>query len=232
MNRIFSAFVGGRLQSLLVVSFIFVAIVTAALNTVVISRVINDYLTSAQADRVSRDMELASGLYQEKLKEVQSMGQRLANDPQTIENLPAAISGNAAAQAAIDQVIGRKATTPAIGSSEFILILDERGQILTGHVLLEDGTLSPRVLGGNWAALPIVTDAITSLQPVTGTEVIPASYLANVGLSEQASVALRQTAQSAPEPFDDREGTAGLALVSVHPLLNADLKLQGLAVTG
>ncbi len=232
MNRIFSAFFGGRLQSLLMVSFIFVAIVTAALNTVVISRVINDYLTSAQADRVSRDMDLATGLYQEKLKEVQAMGQRLGNDPQTIENLPAAISGSAAAQAAIDQVIGRKASTPAIGSSEFILILDKKGQILTGHVLLKDGRLSDRVPGGNWASLPIVADAMSSLQPVSGTEVIPASYLAGVGLSDQAHVALRQTAQSAPEPFDTREGSAGLALVSVHPLLNAEYELQGLAVTG
>ena len=117
MNRIFSALFGGRLQSLLVVSFVCVAIVTAMLNTVVISRVINDYLTSAQADRVERDMELASGLYQEKLKEVQAMGQRLANDPQTIENLRAALGGSAAAQEAIDEVIGRKVATPALGTS-------------------------------------------------------------------------------------------------------------------
>src|SRR5512140_3433711 len=96
MNRIFSAFFGGRLQRLLVASFIFVAFVTAVLNGVVISRVINDYLTSAQADRVSRDMQLASGLYQEKLKEVRGTGQRLATDPETIANLAAAMRGDAA----------------------------------------------------------------------------------------------------------------------------------------
>jgi two-component system NtrC family sensor kinase len=232
MNRIFSAIFGGRLQNLLVASFVFVAVVTAVLSTVVISRVINDYLTSAQGDRVGRDMELANGLYQEKLKEVQAMGQRLANDPQTIENLRAAVGGNAAAQVAIDQVIGRKVTTPALGSSEFILILDRRGQIVTGRVLLADGQLSDRVPGGNWGTLPIIADALATLQPVYGTEVIPASYLAEVGLSKRAYVELRDTPQSAPAPFDNREGTAGLALVSVHPLLSDQYGVQGLAVTG
>ena len=48
MNRIFSAIFGGRLQNLLVASFVLVAMVTAVLSTVVISRVINDYLTSGE----------------------------------------------------------------------------------------------------------------------------------------------------------------------------------------
>lgn len=232
MNRIFSALFGGRLQSLLVVSFVCVAIVTAMLNTVVISRVINDYLTSAQADRVERDMELASGLYQEKLKEVQAMGQRLANDPQTIENLRAALGGSAAAQEAIDEVIGRKVATPALGTSEFILILDKRGQIVIGRVLLADGQLTARVPGGNWASLPIVADALSRLESISGTEVIPAPYLRQISLNERAYVVLRDTPQSAPAPFDVREGTAGLALVSVQPLTSDHSGIQGFAVTG
>ncbi len=92
MSRIFSAFFGGRLQTVLVASFVFVAIVTAALNTLVISRVINDYLNSAQAERVGRDMDLANGLYQEKLKEVAGIGERTASDPQTVDELVGCLS--------------------------------------------------------------------------------------------------------------------------------------------
>src|SRR5690242_8900424 len=126
MSRLFSAFFGRRLQSVLVTSFIFVAILTAALNTLVISRVINDYLSSAQNERVGRDMDLANGLYQEKLNEVAGIGERTARDPQTITNLSAAIAGDPLALLAIDQVISRKITVPLLGSSEVILVLDRQ----------------------------------------------------------------------------------------------------------
>jgi two-component system NtrC family sensor kinase len=231
MSRIFSAFFGGRLQSVLVASFVLVAIVTAALNTLVISRVINDYLTSAQADRVSRDMDLADGLYQEKLKEVTGIGQRIAGDPQTTAYMSAALLGDPVARAAVDQVISRKITVPLLGSSEVVLILDRKGEILTGRVLSADGRLSDPFVRGNWGSLPIVSDALSSLQPITGTEVIPASFLDQVNLSRQAYVAVRETPLAAPNRFDEREGTAGLALVSVYPLQNEHYSVLGVIVT-
>src|SRR5512138_2064646 len=139
MRRIFSGFFGGRLQNVLVASFVFVAIVTAALNTLVISRVIDDYLTSAQTDRVGRDMDLAHGLYQEKLREVAGIGERMANDPQTIEYLSAAVSGDSAARQAIDEVISRKVRVPLLGSSEVTLVLDRRGEVVIGRMVSAAG---------------------------------------------------------------------------------------------
>ena len=231
MSRIFSAFFGGRLQSVLVASFVLVAIVTAALNTLVISRVIDDYLTSAQADRVSRDMDLADGLYQEKLREVAGFGQRLASDPQTTANVATAFSGDPVARNVVDKVISRQATVPVLGSSEVALVLDKQGDLLIGRVLSADGQMSDALMDGNWGSLPIVADVLSSLQPITGTEIIPVSFLDQIQLNDQAYVALRQTAQAAPDPFDRREGTAGLALMSVYPLLDEQHDALGVVVT-
>jgi two-component system, NtrC family, sensor kinase len=231
MRRIFSAFFGGRLQSVLITSFVFVAIVTAGLNTLVISRVIDDYLTSAQVDRVGRDMDLADGLYQQKMTDVAGIGQRTATDPQSIANLPATLSGDPVARHAVDQAISRNLTEPLRGSSEVGLILDGAGNILIGRALSVEGKLSEPLLDGNWGSLPIVADALTSSQPLTGTEVIPAALLDEIGLAEQAYVPLRETAQAAPDRFDAREGAAGLALVSVYPLRDEHQQVLGMVVT-
>lgn len=217
MRRIFSTIFGGRLQSVLVASFIFIAIVAAALNTLVISRVINDYLTSAQANRVDRDMDLANSLYQEKLKEVVAMSAEAANDPQTQGNLSSAAAGDTLARAQIDNVISQKISVPMVGSSELVLVLDGNGGVVIGRVLFANRGLSGPLLYGNWRSLPIVTDALSSRKPVSGTEVIPVGFLDQFNLSQEAYVPLRDTALAAPYRFDEREGTAGLALMSVHP---------------
>ncbi len=231
MSRILSAFFGGRLQTVLVTSFVLVAIVTAALNALVISRVINDYLTSAQADRVGRDMDLADGLYQQRLKEVAGIGERAASDPQTIANLRNAMAADPVARDAVDQVISRKVMVPLLGGSEVILVLNAKGEVVVGRVVSADGQLSDPILEGNWGALPIVSDSLATAQPIAGTEVIPVSFLEQVSLSRQAYVAVRQTAQAAPGPFDTREGTAGLALVSTYPLRDQQGAVLGTVVT-
>ena len=182
ISRFFAGFFGGRLITVLIVSFVFVAILTAVLNTAVISRLINDYLAQSQADRVARDMNLADGLYQQKLQEVEGIGQRMASDPQTISNLDAAFQGNTDALGEIDQVISRKITVPSLGSSELVLILDRKGNILIGRVLSSNGQLSSPLLKGNWGSLPIVADSLSSLKPIKGTEVLPAYFLNQVKL--------------------------------------------------
>ena len=77
--------------------------------------------------------------------------------------------------------------------------------------------LSAPLTAGNWRSLPIVADVLSSRKPVAGTEVIPVGLLDQVGLSQEANVPLRDTAHAAPNRFDVREGTAGLALISIHP---------------
>jgi hypothetical protein len=72
MRRFISTLLGGRLQIVLIASFSLVAALTVGLNTVVISRVINDYLAEAMDERVARDMDLADAFYQLGLDEVTS----------------------------------------------------------------------------------------------------------------------------------------------------------------
>ena len=231
ISRFFTGFFGGRLITVLIVSFVFVAILTAVLNTAVISRLINDYLAQSQADRVARDMNLADGLYQQKLQEVEGIGERTASDPQTVINLDAAFQRNTDAIGEIDQVISRKITVPSLGSSELILILDRKGNILIGRVLSSNGQLSSPLLKGNWGSLPIVADSLSSLKPIQGTEVLSAFFLHQVNLEQQAFVSLRETSQASPRPYDAREGTGGLALMSVDPLQDLQSNVQGVVVT-
>ncbi|MGA7194389.1 MAG: cache domain-containing protein [Anaerolineales bacterium] len=231
ISRFFSGFFGGRLITVLITSFVFVAILTAVLNTAVISRLINNYLAQSQADRVARDMNLANGLYQQKLQEVEGIGERTASDPQTITNLDSALQGNSAALGEVDQVISRKITVPSLGSSELILILDRKGNILIGRVLSSNGELSSPFVKGNWGSLPIVADSLSSLKPIEGTEVLPAYFLNQVTLEQQAFIPLRETSQASPQPYDTREGTGGLALVSVYPLRDEQTIVQGMVVT-
>lgn len=231
LSRLIAGFFGGRLQTVLIASFVFVAILTAVLNAAVIARVINDYLASSQEERVLRDMDIANGLYQQKLKDVEGIGERTASDPQTIMNLPAAYEGDSISRKAIDQVISRKITVPRLGGSQLILILDKSGDILIGRVLSPDGQLSDPFYQGNWADLPIVAEALNTLKPITGTEIIPPSFLSQVNLERQAFVPLRETSQAAAHPFDSREGTAGLALVSVYPLQDVQGNTLGVALT-
>jgi len=231
MSRFLARLMGGRLLWVLITSLVFVAMFTVTLNAVVISRGINDYLAASQADRVSRDLDLANGLYRQKLTEVQDIGESTATDTLAFTNMPAAIQGDPSALAALDQLISRKITAPHLGSSQAILILDRNGNVLVGRTLSSNGRLSTPLVNGNWDGLPIVADALSSAKSLAGTEEIPFSFLAQIGLDGQAHVDLRETAEAAAQPYDTGEGTAGLALMSVDPLRNGSSDLMGVVVT-
>ncbi|MBN2385678.1 MAG: cache domain-containing protein [Anaerolineales bacterium] len=231
MRRFLSRWFGGRLLGVLIISFGVVAILTGVLNTLVISRVIDNYLASAQSDRVARDMEISNGLYQQKLDEVVGLGERTAWDTGTITNLPGALQGNPRAINAIDQVILRKITVPNLTGSQVILVLDRNGEIIIGRTWSADGQVSSAITSGNWGDLPIVLEALRSNQPQAGTEIVAASFLQHVFLDEQALVPVRETPQDAPVLFDPREGTAGLALVGVYPLRDAYDRPLGVVVS-
>ncbi len=74
-------------------------------------------------------------------------------------------------------------------------------------------------------------EALEKGKPRAATEVIPVEYLSNVGLYQQAFVPLVETPLAAPEPFDPREGKAGLALTGVYPLHAPDQKILGAALS-
>ena len=222
MRRFTSTLLGGRLRSVLIAFFSLIAALAVGLGTVVISRVINEYLADAKDERVARDMDLAHAFYQLELDEVAAIGHRMVRDPHVIQSLPAASQGQAEAIQIIDQQITNKITVLALGGTHLVAVLDPEGNVLVGRVTSSEGELSPVISQGNWGQLPIVEEALSSGKEQAATEIIPAEFLAQVGLDKQAHISLKDTPKAAPEPFDSREGTAGLALTGVSPLRGED----------
>ncbi len=231
MRRFISTLLGGRLQIVLIASFSLVAALAVGLGTVVISQVINEYLAEAKDERVARDMDLARAFYQLKQDEVAAISYRLVLDQWVKDNLPAASQGQAEAIQIIDQQITNKITVLALGGTHLIAILDAEGNIVVGRVLSPEGELSPVLTQGNWGQLPIVEEVLSTGKEQKATEVIPAEFLAQVGLDGQARIPLKDTPKAAPEPFDPREGTAGLALTGVYPLQGEGGRMIGAAVS-
>jgi two-component system NtrC family sensor kinase len=227
MKRFISTLLGGRLQVVLIVSFSLVAALAVGLGTVVISRVINEYLADAKDERVARDMDLADAFYQLKLDEVAAVSYRMATDPRVIESIPAASRGQAEAIQTIDYHIARKFTVPIVGGTHLMIVLDAEGNILAGRVLALEEQLSPIITEGNWRQLPIIEAVLSSGEEQAATEIIPAEFLAQVGLDGQARIPLKDTPKAAPEPFDPREGTAGLAVAGVYPVLGEEGRVIG-----
>jgi two-component system NtrC family sensor kinase len=231
MKDILSRVFKGRLQVVLIGSFSLVAALTVSLGTLVTSRVINNYLASAEEGRVARDMDLAQAFYQLKLDEVAAISHRLVLDPWVVDNLQAAGQGQSNAIQVIDQEITNKITVLALGGTHLITVLNEKGDVITGQVLLPDGTLKAITSAENMMALPIVSQAFTSQKDLASTEVIPAEFLQPIGLAQQASIQLLQTPRAAPVPFDTQEGTAGFTLTGISLLHDPTGKTIGAVVT-
>lgn len=226
-----TSLLGGRLRKVLIASFSLVAALTVGLNALVTSRVIQEYLTTAESELVARDMSLAKAFYQLKLDEVSAISHRLALDHWVIQNLDPASSGMAKAIQIIDQQITNKIAVLALGGTHLIALLNARGELVVGRVLNQEGKLLPLISKGEWGHLPIVKEALEKGAPQAATEVIPVELLAQVGLNRQAFVPQIETPLAAPQAFDPREGSAGLALTGVYPLVTADQKILGAALS-
>ena len=215
---------------MLIVSFAFVAALTVGVGTWATARVIGDYLTRAEDDRVGRDMELAESFYHLKLEEVAAISHRLVLDRWVNQYLPEAIRGESDALRVIDEEITNKIAVLSLGGTHLIAILDAQGNIRVARVLRADGDLSPQLAGGTWGRIPIIAATLAEGSEQAATEVIPVEYLVQVGLAEQARIPLLETPKAAPSPFDPREGTAGLALVGVAPLTDESGNVLGAAL--
>lgn len=232
MGNFVSRLVGGRLRIVLITSFCLIAVLTVGLNTwVTFNKVISDYLASAQDERVARDMDLAEAFYQIQLKEIVAVGHRMILDPRVISDAPPALQSQPQAIEAIDREISRKITVPTLGGTHLIAVLNTAGNILVARVLSSDGQLSEVISVGNWYPLPIVAEVLSTGVEQAATEIIPVEFLTEVGLDEQAYIPLKETPRAAPEPFDPREGTAGLALAGVFPLRDIEDQMIGVVLT-
>ncbi len=220
MKQFLLRLLGGQLQPVLIACFSLVAALTVGLSTAVTLSVITDYLDEAMNDRVARDMDLANAFYLLKQDEITTLTERMVHDPQVVQNLETLLAGDLSAIEDIDQEISRKISVPSLGGTHLLLLLDKDADILLGRVLSRQGELSSPFIGGNWQELPIVATALVSEKQLGATEIIPAQLLAQVGLEKQACITLIETPKAPQEPFDDREGHAGLALISVAPVID------------
>ncbi len=199
--------------------FSLVAALTVGLSALATSRLVNEYLVNAEADLVARDMGLADAFYQSKLDEIVTIGKWLANNicegattsPSTPEMHPCINN--------LDIQITETISSLALDNSHLIAILDVDGDILAARALSTNGEMLPAVNNGNWRELPILQETLNSGEALSATEVIPLEILGQVGLEEQARIPLIDTPLAALQPFDPREGTAGLALTSVTPII-------------
>jgi two-component system NtrC family sensor kinase len=224
MDALNTLFRGSRLQNVLIAAFSVVVVLTVGINAYAVSRVIRDYLITSQDARVARDMGLAEAFYAQKLKEIDEIGLQLTQPPYTMGR-GSLIQGDEIARID-DEIKGKLSLRPTEGTL-IILALDPSGKVLTGSVISPSGAISPAMRAGDWSDLPIVRTVINSGISQSATEVIPSELLAQVGLDEQALIGLKITPRASEKPFDPREGTAGLGLVSVHPAVSADGVLTG-----
>ena len=227
MQKLLVRLTGRWLLPVLVAAFALTAVITVAVATVMTYNVINDYLAEAQDARVGRDMDLAEAFYQFKLDETAAISYRMVRDLRVIHSLPAAAQGQAEAIQTIDQQIIHKITVPTVGGTYLLVVLDVEGDVVASRSRQTEGELSPIITQGHWGDLPIVREVLSSREGAVATEIIPAEYLAQVRLDERARIELLDTPRAAPEPFDPREGTAGLALIAVYPVQGENGRLIG-----
>ncbi len=227
MSKLLARLAGSPLRYTLVIGFVLTAALTVAVSALITDRVISDYLEGAQDERVGRDMDLAKAFYQLKLDETDAIGYRMVRDVRVIQGLSTARPGQAGIVETIDQQIVHKITVPTVGGTYLVVVLDAEGNVVASRARSTEGELSPVITEGNWTELPIVRQVLTSGTERLATEILPAEFLAQVGLDRQARIELKDTPRAAPEPFDPREGTAGLALTAVHPVHGEEGQLIG-----
>jgi two-component system NtrC family sensor kinase len=219
----------GPFQATLVFSFTLVAAVTIGIGSWVISNTIESYLAEAMDDRVARDIHLAETFYQIKLKQISGIANRLSFHPVVVDNLAAASQGETQALDAIDIELNNKGQGLTLGGNHLVAILNVKGQVVAGRLISITGEQTPLHADGNLLELPIIQKALHSGIAIAATEVIPAGLLAQIGMADQAHIELIDTPRAAAQPFDSREGAAGLTLVGVSPI-QVGGKIEGVAV--
>jgi two-component system NtrC family sensor kinase len=220
----------GPFQVTLVFAFTLVAALTVGIGSGVISHTIDDYLAETMAERVDRDIHLAETFYNLKLNQISGIASRLALHPHVVENLAAASRGDIDARDTIDEEILNKVRGLTQGGNHFVAVLDAEGNVLVGRLISTTGEQQPIVTDGHWSDLPIVRETIAKGTEIAAAEVIPAELLTQVGLAEQAYIKLIDTPRAAAKPFDPREGSAGLTLVSAAPIVDANSRIVGAAI--
>lgn len=220
----------GYLHRILLVAFFVVAFVPVAFGSLAISRVIQDYLAHATTERVSRDMNLAQAFYDSARRQVSAVAFSLALDNELPVYLSPENIGQDETIRLMDQMILHRIVSNELEGTQFIGVFRPDGHLVAGRVLFAYGAQRSVRRDMDWSSLPIVAAALQQGALTSGTEIIPADYLEPIGLAEQARIPLIETPRAAPELFDPREGTAGLALTAVAPARGPSNEILGFVV--
>jgi two-component system NtrC family sensor kinase len=231
MRSYINSLLGFRLQTTLVILFSLIALVTVGATALVTSKLIGDYLSDAQDSRVNRDMQLAEAFYEIKLEKISGTARRLASSAPVATALRAVGEGDSEAAAALEESVENEIRSQSLTTSHFIVVIDAEGNSVLSRTSRSPGAATPAA-PGNWSDLPIVAAAINTGSVLAATEVIPDDLLDLVGLAEQARITIVDTPKAAPEPFDPREGTAGLTLTAVAPVLSDGGEVLGVVMVG
>jgi len=231
MGRHINRLLGFRLQTTLVIFFSLIALLTVGATALVTSKLIGDYLSGAQDRRVSRDMQLAEAFYEIKLDKISSTARRLASSVSVVSALQLVSQGDTDAVVVLEECVANEIRSQSLAASHFIVVLDADGDSVLGKTARSQGEVTAAT-PGNWYGLPVVSAAMSAGSDLAATEVVPGQLLSLLGLAEQARIAIVDTPKAAPEPFDGREGTAGLTLTAVAPVLDEGGVVVGAVVVG
>ena len=231
VKRLLASLSNWRLQYVLTVGFALTTAITIAVGSLITYRVINNYLENAQDSRIGRDMDLAEAFYNTKLHDISATAQRIASSRVVEHNTSPASQEDGKAIEAIRTAVDNEITNLPPGTQRFAVVTDAHGKGITGCLTSTEQSV-PISCQMDWTSLAIVQAALSQGTNQAATEVLPASILAAVDLEEQAHIPLIETPKASPEPYDPREGNAGLALVSAAPIISDDGDTIGSVLVG
>jgi len=216
--RFFKQLFPAPFQFTLVVAFSLVAALSFGVGAWVISRTIDQYLVTSMTERVSRDMRLAQAFYVDHLKWIEDITVRLAKEPNVLGFFQGKPMGGWQTTSDFRAYLSTQMRGLFDQGNHVVVIVDREGKVKAA-VLVETANVIILEHDTRYSfALPIVQKAIQEREIFSATEIIPEEALLSIRLAEKARIPILDTPRAAPQPYDPREGSAGLALVSVAPL--------------
>jgi two-component system, NtrC family, sensor kinase len=220
-----------RLRNVLLISFALIAIVTFVVQSWATASVVEQYMEKAESERVDRDINLAVAFYDSALSQLGGAAARLSAEPDIAGLINSLSSGAATSAEPMQRRLVQELTTIQPPGTTFILVVDQDSTLVAAFGLL-DGQALELPIGGSWRAFPLLETALDKRTALAATEAIDEALLQAIGLAARARIPLKETAKASPQPFDPREGTAGLAQVACAPVLHPDGELAGAVVVG
>jgi two-component system NtrC family sensor kinase len=176
-------------------------------------------------------MDLAVAFYEQSLTRLDGAAVRLASEPALAQQIDAVQAGGSAAQGDLERRVVDELNTIYNPGTHFVLIMDEDGNLVIAYGVV-DQRLQRLPATGNWHDFPLLAAVLADQQPRAATEVVDGALLAQIDLAEQAYIPLKETPKAYPEPFDPREGSAGLAQIACVPVSGTDGKVAGAVLAG